>query len=80
MAKVIPEVQQVVTLTIPSIAVDRVVHALCRAGGHEVETPANARRVIIDFIRATVRNVETSEQEQAAIANLQEPDTEGIVE
>ena len=74
-----PKVRQVVTLTIPSIAVGRVVHALCRAGGHKNETPANAKKVIIEFIRATVRNVEQSEAEQAALATITEPDTRTVV-
>ena len=79
MAKTTPKVKQIVTLTIPSVAVDRVVHALCRAGGQEVETPANAKKVIIDFIRATVHNIEQSEAEQAALAAITEPDTRTVV-
>ena len=74
-----PKVKQIVTLTIPSVAVGRVVHALCRAGGHENETPANAKKVIVEFIKATVRNVEQMEAEQEAMKALQEPDVKGIV-
>ena len=68
-----------VTLTIPTAAVGRVVHALCTAYGYEVENAANAKQAIIDHIRATVRNVEQSEAEQAALAALVEPDTKGMV-
>jgi hypothetical protein len=68
-----------VTLTIPTAVVNRVVHALCKSYGYQVENAGNAKKAIIDHIRATVRNVEQSEAEQAALAALVEPDTEGVV-
>ena len=68
-----------ITLTIPSAAVPRVVHALCAAGGYPNETDENAKKTVVEFIKATVRNVESGEAERAALAALAEPDTDGLV-
>ena len=68
-----------ITLTIPTKQVTRVIHALCVAGGQTVENPANARKTVIDFIKATVANVEVSEAEQAMRDQIVEPDIEGVV-
>lgn len=67
-----------VTLTIPTAAMPRVVHALCKSAGLD-ESPANAKKAIIEHIRRTVRNVEMQEAEQALIAQLVEVDTEAMV-
>ena len=67
------------TLTNPSNEVGRVDHAISRAGGQEVATDESAKKVIIHCNKATVRNVEQSEAEQAALATIIEPDTRTIV-
>ena len=67
-----------ITLTIPTEHLPRVVHALCKAYGLD-ETGPNAKEAVINFIKATVHNIETSEAEQAALEALVDPDTEGIV-
>ncbi len=55
-----------IELTIPAGKIDRIVHALCKAGGFEDETPKNAKQAIIDHIKRIVWRVETQEAEQAA--------------
>jgi len=55
-----------IELTIPAGKLDRVVHALCVAGGFEDETAANAKTALRNFIRRTVWRVETQEAEAAA--------------
>ena len=67
-----------ITLTIPPDKVNRVVHALCAAAGNPVENAANAKQAIIDWIRTTVTNVETSEA-LAAQPVPATPDTTGMV-
>ena len=67
-----------ITLTIPEDKVTRVVHALCAGAGNPVESPANAKRAIIDWIRTTVANIETSEA-LAAQPVPAAPDTTGMV-
>lgn len=67
-----------ITLTIPADKVARVVHALCAGAGNPIESPANAKQAIIDWIRTTVANVETSEA-LAALPPPIAPDTEGMV-
>ena len=67
-----------ITLTIPTEHVTRVVHALCISAGLP-ESTANAKKAIIRHIKATVRNVESSEDQQAAFEALVDPDTTGIV-
>ena len=54
-----------IRLTIPAGKINRVVHALCKAGGYDDETPANAKKAIIDHIKRTVWRVETQEAEAA---------------
>jgi len=54
-----------IKLTIPAGKLDRVIHALCKAGGYEVESPANAKKAVIDHIRRTVWRVETQDAEAA---------------
>jgi len=66
-----------VTLTIPPAHVARVVHALCVSAGLP-ESNANAKKAIIKHIKATVHNVERGEAEQAALAAVTDPDTDGI--
>ena len=68
-----------ITLTIPTKQAARVIHALCVAGGKPEEDAANAREAVIEFIKATVHNVETSEAEQAVRDKIVEPDVERIV-
>ena len=67
-----------ITLTIPADKVNRVVHALCAGAGNPVENPANAKQAIIDWIRTTVANVETSEA-LALLPPPVAPDTEGMI-
>ena len=67
-----------ITLTIPADKVNRVVHALCAAAGNPVETPANAKAAIMDWIKTTTANVERSEAEAARPA-IVEPDVTGVV-
>ena len=55
-----------IELTIPAGKLDRVIHALCVAGGFEDETAANAKEALRNFIRRTVWRVETQDAEQAA--------------
>lgn len=69
----------IVSLDIPTAAVPRVVHALCVSAGLTPENAANAKQALVDHIRATVSNVETSEAARAAQAALVPPDTTGIV-
>lgn len=66
-----------IRLTIPAGKVQRVIHALCVAGGFENETAANAKKALIDHIKRTVWRVETQEAEAAA-ANLITAD-DGVV-
>lgn len=47
------------TLTIPDANVTEVIDALCKAGGYDVVSDANAKAAVIDWITATVRNVQT---------------------
>ena len=54
-----------IRLTIPADKIDRVVHALCKAGGYEDETPANAKKAVIDHVKRTVWRVETQDDEAA---------------
>lgn len=57
-----------ISIDIPAGQTARVVSALCAAGGLP-ESPANAKQVVINWIKATVRNVETAAaQEAAAVA------------
>jgi len=67
-----------IKLTIPTQHVQRVVHALSASAGLP-DTAANAKKALVGHIKATVRNVEHSEKEQAALDNIAEPDVEGIV-
>ena len=53
-----------IKLTIPAGKLNRVVHALCVREGLE-ETPANAKQVLIQFIKREVWRVETREAEAA---------------
>lgn len=69
----------IVSLDIPTAAVTRVVHALCVSAGLKPENAANAKQALIDHIRATVRNVESSEAQAAAQVAIVEPVTTGIV-
>jgi len=55
-----------IKITIPAGKVQRVVHALCKAGGYETENAANAKKALIDHIKRTVWRVETQEAEAAA--------------
>jgi len=66
-----------VTLTIPTQHVDRVVHALSVSAGLP-ETAASAKQALINYIKATVHNVERGEAEAAALAAVPDPDTDGI--
>ena len=50
------------TVDIPDAEVaERVVAALCVAGGYADASPGNARQFVIDYIISTVSNVEQAE-------------------
>ncbi len=57
------------TFSIPQAQTPRVVHALCAASGLP-ESPANAKQAVIDWMITTVRNVEQSEAQAAALAAI----------
>ena len=69
-----------IQITIPDEHLDRVVHALSKAGGYDVENSQNARAALMAWVRATVRNIEAAEAQQAALDAVPEPDVDGIVE
>lgn len=54
------------SVDVPTALVSRVTAALCAAGGYPVSVE-NARQAVIDYITATVLNVEQSRAEQAAV-------------
>ncbi len=56
-----------VTITLPAAQVSRIVHALCVASGLP-ESPANAKQALLGWVKQTVRNVEMSEANSAALA------------
>jgi hypothetical protein len=64
-----------ITITIPAGKVTRVVHALCKAGGYEVEDVANAKEALLDHIKRTVWRVETQDAEAAAADTVTADDT-----
>ncbi len=55
-----------IEITIPAGKLNRVIHALCKAGGYEDETAANAKEAIRDIIKHTVWRIETQDAEAAA--------------
>lgn len=57
------------TISLPSAQVPRIIHALCAAGGRPESAP-NAKQALLDWIKATVRNIEQSEAEAAAAAGI----------
>lgn len=67
-----------VTFTIPDAAVPRYIHALSIAGGFRTESVANAKETVARFMRQTVRNIEYSESQSAALAAVAEPQEIGI--
>ena len=69
-----------ITITIPDQHLDRVVHALSKAGGYDTENSQNARAALMAWIRATVRNIERAEAQQAALDALPEPNVDDVVE
>lgn len=54
------------TITISTGDSTRAIHALCKAAGLP-ETAANAKQAIINYIKATVKNVELSEAQVTAM-------------
>lgn len=56
----------VISVTVPAAVATRVIAALCAAGGYPV-TPTNAQKAVLDYITATVRNVELSQAQQTAV-------------
>lgn len=53
-----------INLTLPDATAARVVHAMCAAAGLP-ESPANAKKAVVDWIKTTVANVERTEAQQA---------------
>lgn len=47
------------TLTIPDANVTEVIESLCKAGGYDTVSDANAKAAVIDWITQTVQNVQT---------------------
>lgn len=74
-----------ITLTIPDNQVQRVVDALVYAqsdpatGEPLAATPANAKAVVIGWIRDQVKTYEHEQARRAAFAALTPPDTSGLV-
>lgn len=58
-----------IEITLPDDDAERIIHALSVAGGKSEDGIENARQTVLDFITATVRNVEYSE----ALAARPEP-------
>lgn len=70
-----------IELDIPAQHTQRVIKALCRGAGltdPADHTPANAKAALVEHIRRTVKNLERGDAERAAIAAVQDPDTDGI--
>lgn len=55
-------------LNIPSALVDTVTASLCAAGGFTVVSEANAKQAAINWITATVQNVQNAQAQAAALA------------
>jgi len=68
-----------IKLVIPPQHTQRVIDALSKSAGLDA-TAANAKKALIMHIKATVRNVEQSELEQAALDAIVDVDVAGIVE
>jgi len=68
-----------IQITIPDQHLDRVVHALSKAGGYDEENGRNARAALMAWIRSTVLNVERAEATQAALDAVPEPDVDEVV-
>lgn len=66
-----------VSITVPSADVERVVTALCNAGGLPVSEP-NAKLAIINSIKATVRSYEESVAQAAAALAAAVPSEPGV--
>jgi hypothetical protein len=66
-----------ITLTIPDAQLARVVSALCRSGGKPASN-ANAKAVVIDMVRQTVVNVESTDATAASLAALVPPADPGL--
>lgn len=66
-----------ITLTIPDASLPRVRAALCIKGGLP-DTNANAKQVVIDYVKAVVREVERNTA-IAAQPPIVEPDVTGLV-
>lgn len=58
-----------ITITIPDEHLARVRHALTTDAGVE-DTAANAKAVVVDYIKAVVRRVENREAQEAALAAI----------
>lgn len=53
-------------VTVPAAAYDQMVGALCRAGGFQETSDANARATVLDWARRTVQNVLAADAERVA--------------
>lgn len=53
-------------VTVPAAAYDQMVGALCRAGGFDDASEANARSTVLTWARRTVANVLESDAQQIA--------------
>lgn len=63
-----------IKLTIPAGKVQRVIHALCKEGGFEDETAANAKEALRKHIRQVVWRVETQDAERTAAESVTHDD------
>ncbi len=66
-----------ITITIPDDQAVRVRNALCDSVALP-RTAANARGVVVRFIRDTVRNTERTQAVKAAMAQVAEPADPGV--
>lgn len=53
-----------ININVPDATASRVVHALCKSAGLE-ESSANAKKALLDWIKATVYSIELFEGEES---------------
>lgn len=66
-----------ITITIPDEHLARVRHALTVDAGLQ-DTAANAKKAVVDHIKAVVRRVESEEAEEEAIAAITLPNVTDV--
>jgi hypothetical protein len=66
-----------ITITVPDEHLSRVRRALTKDAGLE-NTAQNAKKAVIDHIKAVVRRVETAEAQEAALAAIEETNADDV--